>query len=243
MSSILIPGSNFHKIRRGIYNMTLKKSVNFSLSKEKAKNIHQSIEYLLEIKGILRKFIPDFTDFGDDMIPIIKNLKKTAKRLIPIFEELNLITPGTVSTPVSKDSSTENLLSGKDASTQLIDNGLTLTEIVGENYLFISSNSIRKKLKSVGIEAFKIIAAGGPIAIEDLKKLNPNIPEAGLKGYQKKIDNVYKSLKKAVDSGLDLYFVMDTRDESDVLIADRLEEIESNIDKKFKRLYVMWDKI
>jgi hypothetical protein len=217
-------------------------------SKAKAESIVQSIEDLMEIRAIARRYAPDFAiNNPQDERTMQKLLKRVGKHLIPLFEEQGLCgQAASIIPPMSLDNTTQvqnQQLNGSFPSA-VIESGLELMEKIGDAYIFVGSNSVKKKLKGLGIEPIKIIATGGPVTIEDLKKVNPNIPEAGLQGYLKKLENVYKELQAAVASKKPIFFAQGLGEETDQMIADRLSMIEKKISGSFLRLIVRsWDKI
>ena len=219
-----------------------------SFTKAKAESIMQSIEDLMELRAIARRYAPDFEikDPQDDRT-MQKLLKRVGKHLIPLFEEQGLCGQAATILPNSaqytKNNGQNQVLNSSMPNT-VIESGLELMEKIGDAYIFVGSNSVKKKLKGLGIEPIKIIAAGGPVTVDDLKKVNPNIPEAGLQGYLKKLDNVYNELQAAAASGKPIYFAQGLDEETDQMIADRLGMIEEKINGPFLRLIVRsWDKI
>lgn len=211
--------------------MTVEK---LTITKTTAEQIMLSIEELMEMRAILRKYAPEFKIIeAQDERSMIKMIKRVGKWLLPLFEQQGLCgEPQGIH--VSSDV----------ASGQSLDSGIALLEHVADSILFIGSNAVKKKLKGLGIEPNIIITAGGPINIDDLKKINPNIPAAALEGYQKKIDAVITELTKAAKTGKPIVFVMAPDEETDKLLESRLPELEKKLEIKFKRLFVKsWDKI
>ena len=196
------------------------------LGPEDMQNIRDAIEYLMEIRGNLRQFSPDFTNIPAPMQKTLgKLVKKTAGNLIPLFEQLGLCNLPTMNEDTSN-------------SEELLGSGVELLERVGSHYVFIGSNSIKKKLKSLGIEPFKIISAGGPLTIEEVKALNPKIPEKALQGIQKRIDNVFDEISKAFANQETIYFIQGLDEENDQMLADQLQMVEKKTDGTFSRLKI-----
>jgi hypothetical protein len=194
-----------------------------------------ALEELLALRGILRPFAPDFKSTNDtDQKTILRALKRMGKFLIPIFEEIGLCHE--VSSTPSSNVSGQNILT--------IENGVDLINQIGSNFIFIGANAVKKKLKNLGIEANKIIVAGGPMHIDDLRAINPNIPDVGIQSYQKKIEKVMEELSMAVKSGTPIMVAFALQDENDKLIQNRLVEIEQKINGKMTILWVKsWEKI
>jgi precorrin-4 methylase len=216
-------------------------------SRERMEGLRSAIEDLMLLRASLRPYAPDFQQIEElESKQMNKLLKRSAKQLLPLFEELGLCSEGSNS---PKSIVTNHKLDSKDASSvntkkESIETGVELLQTIGENYLFIGSNSIKKQLKGLGVEPNKIIVAGGPVHVDDLKKLNPNIPDAALQGYQKKIDVVVKTLKDAFTTGKKVIFCMSPADENDQIIAGRLSDLEQKIGSKFEKILIKsWEKL
>jgi hypothetical protein len=220
---------------------------NFAFSKIKVEHLYNALEELVMIKSILRNYAPDYLIESDqEKNEIIKTLKKTAKYLLPLYEELGLCQESTPELPDldSKKNLNKSNYSNNQNSSQIIDSNVKLLEIIQQDYIFVSSNTIKKKLKLLGIDSNKIIVAGGPINLDDLKIINPNIPTAVLQGYQKKIDGVYEELKNAFRSGKKIYFAVGVQEDSDKILINRVTEIEQKVQGKLNILYIKnWEKL
>ena len=61
---------------------------------------------------------------------------------------------------------------------------------LSENFLIITTKSnFKKALTKLGVDAQHIIVAGVPLQAEDMKLINPRIPDAALKSVGKKIEH------------------------------------------------------
>jgi len=223
--------------------------VDFTASKQKAEQIRTALEELLNVRSILRKYTPDYQiDNEIDNKELHRALKKAAKFLVPIFEELGLcVEPPTDINALLGQTGTLNQKSGpktESSTIKILETGIEILNVVSDNYLFVGSNSAKKKLKGVGIDAIKIIVAGGPITLDEMKELNPSMPEPGLKSYEKKLENMREDLKRAFQSGKKVYFVFSAQDNTDKMILKRLSELEIITGGKFDPLPVKnWDKV
>ncbi len=142
------------------------------------------------------------------------------------------------------DADVGDIGSEKKTEHGIVRSGVELLDCIGDDYVFVGSNSIRDKIKKLGIEAYKVISAGGPVSTDDLKELNPKIPDRALEGYQKKLDSLFAKLKDLIDNGEKLIFAMALNEETDQMIDKRIEEIEKFIGGKFKRVSLLsWDDI
>ncbi|MCC7554269.1 MAG: DUF2100 domain-containing protein [Methanobacteriaceae archaeon] len=83
-----------------------------------------------------------------------------------------------------------------ESEIELIDiNELTL------NTLFLTTkNNFKKFLKKLGVDVQRIIVADSPLVIDDMKEINPKIPDAALKGIEKKIEHVHNDIKRKLSS-------------------------------------------
>jgi hypothetical protein len=107
--------------------------------------------------------------------------------------------------------------------------------LMADNMAIISSNSAKKILKNMGIDPRKLIITGGPLFIEDYKKVNPQIPDNALKAIKKKCKNLIREIKNQDwNKNRDLYFIYEKGDLSDELTLEKLDRISDLIDKKVK---------
>ena len=106
------------------------------------------------------------------------------------------------------------------------------------NFALVSANSSKKKLKSIGLNPQYLIVSGGPLFIEDYKKVDPNLPDNALPGIEKKCERLIKQLKDEKWDDKELYFIYETDNASDRLILDRLEEISKLIEKQIKTIEI-----
>ncbi|MBP2046317.1 DUF2100 domain-containing protein [Methanobacterium aggregans] len=71
---------------------------------------------------------------------------------------------------------------------------------LSENFLIITTKSnFKKALTKLGVDAQHIIVAGVPLEAEDMKLINPKIPDAALKGVGKKIEHVKNDIKRKTE--------------------------------------------
>lgn len=106
------------------------------------------------------------------------------------------------------------------------------------HFALISANSSKKKLKNMGINPKYLIVTGGPLFIEDYKKINPNLPDSALEGLKKKIERLINQLKNEKWNSKDLYFISEITNYTDKLILERLDEISKLISKEIKTIKI-----
>jgi len=221
----------------------------FIASKQKAEHVRNALEELLNVRSLLRKYTPDYQiDDEIDKKELHRALKKAAKFLIPIFEEMGLcVEPPTDISLIIGHTQLINqgsVTKSDNSPIKILETGIDILNSVSDNFLFVGSNAAKKKLKGIGIEPIRIIVAGGPINIEEMKELNPAMPEAGLKNYEKKLENMREDLKRAFQSGKKVFFIFSALDNTDKMILKRLIELENFIGGKFDPLPIKsWEKI
>lgn len=71
---------------------------------------------------------------------------------------------------------------------------------LSQGFLIITTkNNFKKVLVKLGIDVKQIVVAGVPLDIEDMKEINPNIPDAALNGISKKIEHVNNDIKRKME--------------------------------------------
>jgi hypothetical protein len=76
------------------------------------------------------------------------------------------------------------------------------------------------------VDPQKIVVAGVPLEIDDMKRLNPNLPDAALKSIEKKISHVKNDItRKKEQFNLENVLVIVEDDESGELLAERVREL------------------
>ena len=109
------------------------------------------------------------------------------------------------------------------------------------NILFITpKNNFKKSLKKLGIDVSNIVVADMPLVIEDMKEINPKIPDAALKGIEKKIEHIHNDIKRKIDSiNPEKIIVLGEKDKNGELLAKRATEQYSaqiHLDENLKEL-------
>ncbi|MCL2115487.1 MAG: DUF2100 domain-containing protein [Methanobrevibacter sp.] len=73
--------------------------------------------------------------------------------------------------------------------------------LLSSKTLFITTkNNFRKSLKKLGVDVQRIIVASVPLRIEDIKEINPKIPEPAMKGIEKKVEHIHNDIKRKIGS-------------------------------------------
>ncbi|MBY9007163.1 MAG: DUF2100 domain-containing protein [Candidatus Lokiarchaeota archaeon] len=176
------------------------------IKKEDIKDLIDTFEDLIEIKVIVRESSPNYE--LDDILQkrFLNSLKSMKNKLIPIF------------TNYLKISDSRGKKDNFDELRKKI-----ISIFKEGNMAIISSNSIKKILKNIGIDPRQLIITGGPFFVEDYDKINP--------GIQKKCDRLIEEIKNIDWNNRDLYFLFEIQNKSDKLTLDKLDKISELIKK------------
>jgi len=98
---------------------------------------------------------------------------------------------------------------------------------LSKNFLFLTSKSnFKKNIKNLGVESQNIIVTGVPLDVEDMKIINPKIPEEGLESIKKKIKHVRNDIKRKMDNlKLKAIIVVVENDKSGEILGERAKEL------------------
>ena len=100
---------------------------------------------------------------------------------------------------------------------------------LSDNYLILTTKSnFKKVLTKLAVDPQKIIVAGVPLQIEDMKTLNQRLPDNALESIEKKISHVKNDInRKKEQFNLENILVVVEKDRAGEILADRAEEIYS----------------
>jgi len=191
------------------------------LDSKEISSLLSALEDLLEIKSIIRKITPKYNLDDELYDTFIKTLGSLKDKLEPIFSKY-VITQKSKAESFNKESFRNEII-------QLAEKN---------NFLLLSSNSAKKKLKNLGIDARNIFVSGGPLEPEDYKKVNPNLPEKALKGIKQKCTRLLNSIKTKNWSKSELYFIYEKDNPTDKLILDKISIISDIIKKDVKTIEI-----
>jgi len=98
---------------------------------------------------------------------------------------------------------------------------------LSQDVLIITTKSdIRRSLSKRGIEAPHIIVTGAPLSVEDMKKINPKIPEKTLESIKKKIEHTKDDIKRKIENmGIKKVIVLAEPNPTSKLIGKKAEEL------------------
>lgn len=97
---------------------------------------------------------------------------------------------------------------------------------ITNNILFITSkNNFKKLLKKLGVDVQRIIVASVPLDVEDMKEINPKIPEPALKGIKTKVKHIHNDINRKKQSlNFEKIIVLAEKDINGQLLGKRAEE-------------------
>lgn len=98
---------------------------------------------------------------------------------------------------------------------------------LSENLLILTSKgNFRKVISKFGVDPQRIIVAGVPLEAEDMKIINPKIPDAALGAISKKIEHVKNDISRKMSSlNLEKILVIVEPDKASELLGERAKEI------------------
>ena len=176
-----------------------------------------ALDDLIEIKVLIRKAVPQYNLDENLNSEFITKLNSLNNKLKPIFAKYLV--------EVSSDVQSENL---KDI----------LIEQLSKSFALISSNSSKKKLKSIGIDPRRLIVSGGPIYYEDYKLINPNLTEKTLENIKSKCERILNQIRSESWINQDLIFIYEKENPTDKLILKRIEDLKDIIGKEVKTIEI-----
>lgn len=96
-----------------------------------------------------------------------------------------------------------------------------------KNVLILTTKSnFKKAIVKLGVDPQMVVVAGVPLNIEDMKILNPKIPDTALKPIETKIEHVKNDIKRKMEQfNLDNIIVLVEKDKPGEILGKRAEEI------------------
>lgn len=98
---------------------------------------------------------------------------------------------------------------------------------LSKKYIILTTkNTFKKVMVRLGADPQRIVVAGVPLELEDMKKINPNLPENALKPIKKKIIHIKNDInRKREQFQIENILVMAEEDIPGEILATRAEEI------------------
>lgn len=106
-----------------------------------------------------------------------------------------------------------------------VEEGVEISEL-SQSFLFITTkNNFKKVFQKLGIDVQNIVVASVPLEAEDMKKINPKIPDAALNGIKKKIEHTKNDIQRKTEKlGLDKVLVLVEDDVNGKVLGERAKE-------------------
>jgi hypothetical protein len=97
--------------------------------------------------------------------------------------------------------------------------------------VILNSPKNRKKLADLGINADQIVVTGGPVFENDIKIINPTIPETAFKTIQVKIQKFWKTLQTKIQAGTfnKVILFLEDNNIADKILLDKKGEFQSRL--------------
>jgi len=192
--------------------------VKLKINSEEVKALLAALNDLIEIKVLIRKVAPNY-NLDDDLNNELKLLLEALRsKLQPIFSKY-----------LDIGYFKENSINQKEIDTQYI-----VELIKKKKYIIVSASNSKKKLKNFGIDPRSIVVTGGPIFVENYKKVNPTLTDNALLGIKKKSEHIVNQIKKLAKSEKELIFLYEKDNLTDQIILKELGFLENTIDIKIK---------
>lgn len=188
------------------------------INSEEVKALLAALNDLIEIKVLIRKVTPNYNlddDLNNELIQLLEALRS---KLQPIFSKY-----------LDIGYFEENSINQKEIDTQYV-----VELIKKKKYIIVSSSNSKKKLKNFGIDPRSIVVTGGPLFVENYKKVSPTLTDNALLGIKKKSEHIVNQIKKLAKSAKELIFLYEKDNLTDQIILKELNFLENTIDIKIK---------
>ena len=108
---------------------------------------------------------------------------------------------------------------------------LNFKEKIKNKFFIVNSSKNRKKLLDLGFDSAQILATDGPITIEDIKTLNPQISDSALENLKNKIQKFWKILKSKMKSGNynKVILLIEEKNIADKILKNYKDEFEKKL--------------
>ncbi|MHA1230412.1 MAG: DUF2100 domain-containing protein [Candidatus Helarchaeota archaeon] len=186
------------------------------LSPQNIQNISNIVKNSLELKILLRKKSPHFVLTDNDLLELNKTLTGLEQNIQQIRDSLKIY--------------------------PIIDRKISLSiKEFKEALIFLTSKNIQKELLKFEIPKTNMLLISSPLSIDDIKKINPKIPDSNLNNLERQINKIWDNINAKIKSTQykKIYFIKEEKLANE-LIEKKLTEF---FDKKGLEFYVIkWEK-
>ena len=92
--------------------------------------------------------------------------------------------------------------------------------------ILTTKNNFKKTLTKIGVDPQRIVVAGVPLDLEDMKILNPEIPDVALLSIKKKIEHVKNDIERKMEQfNLKNIIALVENDKPGEVLGKRAEEL------------------
>lgn len=186
------------------------------INSEEVKALLAALNDLIEIKVLIREVAPNYNLDDNLNNKLIQLLEALRLKLQPIFSKY-----------LNSRYFKHNSINQKEIDKQYI-----IELIKKKKFIIVSTSNSKKKLKNIGIDPRSIVVTGGPLFVENYKKVNPNLTDNALLGIKKKSEHLVNQIKKLLKSAEELIFLYETDNLTDQIILKELNFLESTYDIK-----------
>ncbi len=107
-----------------------------------------------------------------------------------------------------------------------------------ETLVLVVSSSLMKRLIDAGVPRERLVSIGGPLTVEDLKALNPNLSEEAVKGVEARLKKFWNELERRARGIRTVILLLEKDNKVDRLIAERANLISERISAEVKVIYL-----
>jgi hypothetical protein len=98
--------------------------------------------------------------------------------------------------------------------------------LTGKYLILTTKSNFKKAMTKLAVDPQHILVAGVPLQIEDMKIINPKIPDNALKSIEKKISHVKNDIKRKKEQfEIEQILVVVEKDKTGEILAKRAQEL------------------
>ncbi len=98
--------------------------------------------------------------------------------------------------------------------------------LTGKYLILTTKSNFKKSMTKLAVDPQHILVTGVPLQIDDMKIINPNIPDTALKSIEKKISHVKNDIKRKKEQfEIEQVLVVVEKDKTGEILAKRAQEL------------------